>query len=360
MNKEELKDAIINIAGDCGIDIVGITTAEDFNDEKERVNNRIISGNLSSFVKNVDNLISPKKIWDEAKSIISIGVSYNSNITKSARISRVAWGEDYHRVLINKMESLMTEIQNKFPHINYKAYVDNAPLLDRAVAYRSGIGFYGKNNFIINPKYGSYIFLGHILINEKVDTLIVPLQNTCGQCSRCIESCPTNALGNFQLNPERCISYLTQKKQFLKRWERKAIGHHIYGCDICQNVCPFNKKNIYSSHDEFRSSKMLVNPPLSFIINMSNEDFTKTYKHTSAGWRGKKLLQRNALIVAGNLKNDVNKELLENSINDERWDIRIYSMFSLMEYGDDGIGIVKDRMTLENEDFRRKFHEYKD
>ncbi|MFZ7134150.1 MAG: tRNA epoxyqueuosine(34) reductase QueG [Eubacteriales bacterium] len=362
-----MKDILHKLAEKHHIEMIGYTSANKFTKEKLRIEKRYGKDFISPFTKgDVESLTQPRLVWDKVESIISIGISYYTmEESKNGRdalgeIARVAWGEDYHHVLLKFMKAFMLDLGQYYPNLQYQCYVDNAPLLDRAVAYRSGLGFYGKNNFIIHPYYGSYIFLGHILINERLEENNASIQNACGHCNRCIEVCPTKALQEYDLNANKCISYLTQKKELLNRWERKAIGHHIYGCDCCQRVCPYNQNAILSHHEEFKPIQWLSMPSLEFIIHMSNKEFEQTYAKTSAGWRGKKLLQRNAIIVAGNIKNRRHKELLKQTIKDDRWDIRIYSMFSLLEYDMDSQAVVAKRLSEESDAFRVKFNAYKD
>lgn len=354
------------------IDLIGFTNAERFQEFEYVIKNRKEKGYLTPFgEKDINKNITPKLVWKEAKSIISLGLSYKHtlNVDKSSIcekqtrliISKVAWGEDYHEVLMRKMKNLMSIIIKDNPNIKYRAFVDNAPLMDRAIAYRSGMGFYGKNGFIINPIYGSYIFLGHILVNvDLIDRQDIKKQS-CDNCNKCINSCPTKALKEgLDFNANRCISYLTQKKGILKRWERKAIVNNIYGCDICQEVCPINKRALPSIHKEFQSSLDMSRPTIEKILSMDKEKFKITYGNTSAGWRGIKILKRNAIIALGNVKSEKNYNILVNYLNDDNWEIRLYVMFSLLEYEKKGINKVMYELNKEKEEFKNNYYLYKD
>lgn len=362
-----MKEKIIKVAKEFNIDIIGFTGIEDFLEDGRRVQKRLEEGKLSSFTsKNIHSLISPKLVWNLAESIISIGISYNYPInhrdltgSEGGNIASVAWGLDYHKVLLDKMDSIMKGIKNFYPKLQYQAYVDNAPLLDRAVAYRSGVGFYGKNNTIINPIHGSYVFLGHMLTNIKIKYSNNPVKLGCAKCNKCILACPTKALGQHGLNANRCVSYLTQKKGILRKWERKSIGEHIYGCDICQEVCPYNKKALTSMHKEFQPKEKLIYPSIEFILKMDKAQFIQNYGNTAAGWRGRNILQRNAIIVAGNNKNNDHKELLIKTLENPSWVKRLYSMYSLLEY-DDLERLVKSKLNEEDKDFIDTFYKYKD
>jgi len=358
-----LKEKIIQCANKIGIDLISFTDGRIFSEVKQVLEERIGKGYLSPFLQlDVDKNTNPVHVWVETKSIISIGLTYHSKLPSiksdysSGDISRVAWGKDYHGVLMDKMDGLMGHIKIEYPQLEYKAFVDNAPLLDRAIAHRSGLGFYGKNGFIIHPIYGSYIFLGHILVNIELAKSTQSYASSCGNCVKCIQACPTGALEEgYGFNSNKCISYFTQKKELLHRWERKAMGKNLYGCDICQEVCPINKKAKITKEMEFIPTIDVIRPKILDIVNMDNTTFKKRYGPTAAGWRGKKNLQKNAIIVAGNIKSIENYQLLRQTVLDSRWEISLYSMFSLLEYGETGINLVDEMIKDKEEEFVEKF-----
>jgi len=343
--------------------LIGFTDGRMFFDVKPVLKERVDKGYLSPFLQlDIDKNTNPIHVWKDTKSIISIGVNYHSQLSgvdtdsSTGVVSKVAWGMDYHSVLMDKMDKLMRWVKLGYPQLEYKAFVDNAPLLDRAVAHRSGLGFYGKNGFVIHPVYGSYIFLGHILVNIELPQNTQKHSSSCGDCIKCIQACPTGALElSYGFNSNKCVSYLTQKKELLHRWERKAMGKNLYGCDICQEVCPINKKAKLTKEEAFLPSLEVINPKISDIVQIDNKTFKARYGSTAAGWRGKKNLQRNAVILAGNIKSTENYELLRQTVLDARWDIRLYSMFSLLEYEDMGIKLVDKMIVDEEEEFVEKF-----
>lgn len=356
-----MKDTIIEEAKKLNIDLIGFTNADIFYEARSAIEDRKNKGDLSPFLPlDVDKNTNPLKVWSEVKSIISLGISYKHSTpldkdeSNVAKIARVAWGQDYHIVLMDKMKDLMIAIQKKVPQLEYKAFTDSGFLLDRAIAERSGLGFYGKNGFIINPLYGSYIFLGHILINMHIEEDTKKMSSECGSCKRCITACPTGALQEGQgFDSKKCVSYLTQKKEFLNREERKSLGSNLYGCDMCQEVCPMNKKSLYSKQSDFAPKVSIVRPKLRDLLEMNNKTFKENYGSTAAGWRGKKNLQRNAIIVAGNLQNEENFQLLKDALKDKRQDIRLYAMLSLVEYGEKGKALVEKSLVLEDEEFKQ-------
>lgn len=362
-----MRDKLRAKAKEIGIDLIGYTDSSKFNEVKAVLVKRMDKGyNCPFFKYSEEKNTDPLYVWEETKSIISIGLAYKSHLPKysgsseRAKLSRVAWGKDYHMVLMDRMDELMDYALKEYPSLKYKAYVDNAPLLDREVAFRSGIGYYGKNGFIMNDLYGSYLFLGHILVNISLEASKLCPSSSCKDCSKCIEACPTKALEeDYQFNANKCISYISQKKDMLSKWQRKALGKNIYGCDICQEVCPINKGAKYSNHIDFQPQIELVRPKLEWLINMDKASFEKTYGLTAAGWRGRKTLQRNAVIVAGNVKSEANFKLLKSTLKDMRWEIRLYSMFSLLEYGKEGREAVDEAIQKETPEFIEKFNTFK-
>src|SRR5690554_1385642 len=218
----KIKEEIIQIAENMNIDCIGFTSAKDFKDIRPYLRDRAERGFLSGFEeKDIEKRLNPVKIFNKAQSIISIGISYNVKWDKPSlknlhgEITKSAWGRDYHKVLHEKMVELMEVIQKEIIPMEYKAFVDTGPLVDRAIAHRAGIGRYGKNGFIINPKYGSWIFIGNILVDKYIEE-DKPLEGEiCNSCELCIKACPTGAIeGPYLFNAQKCISYLTQKRNY--------------------------------------------------------------------------------------------------------------------------------------------------
>jgi epoxyqueuosine reductase len=224
---------------------------------------------------------------------------------------------DYHEIVTSKLK-LLEEHLHGLVDCNTKTFVDMSPFSDRAVARRAGLGFIGKNSMLISKKYGSRVFIGYIL----TDCYIEPDKNNnfdgCKDCNTCVRSCPMGAiLGNNEIDCTRCISYLTQHKGQIDNELKEKMGQQIYGCDICQKVCPYNKvtnkviPNVINPYPEYEQ-----------LLNISNKEFKKTYGVSSSGWRGKKILQRNAIISLGNSRSKEALTILEDYIDDVRIDIR--------------------------------------
>jgi len=229
--------------------------------------------------------INPFLIMDNAESIIVFLVSYKSDLP--GNISTYAYGRDYHKVLPDIAKPVVEFLNEK----GYKAqaFADTGDLPDRHLAYLAGLGFIGKNHCLIHPKFGSFVFIGYILTDCPLDA-DKPVEDSCINCGRCIEACPTGALvtGNFNT----CLSYVTQKKGELSEEECELIGKSgiIWGCDICQRVCPHNAASPTATHPDF-CENLITN--LKIPEEHSNREFKALYGDRAFSWRGKSILIRN-------------------------------------------------------------------
>ena len=236
---------------------------------------------------------------------------------------------DYHTVLKDRMIRLIKELE-KAMDFKYMYFVDTGPLIDREIARRCGLGYYGKNCSIINDEYGSFIFLGYILTNLEVEEYSSPVEEKCGDCDLCLRACPTKALESpYRVNPKRCLSYLTQTKDLIPHELREKMGTRIYGCDTCQMVCPKNKGVEKSNHSEFipEITKGYMN--IEELLTISNKEFKKKYGTMAGSWRGKNVLKRNGIIALGNMKNKESLILLKPLLKDQNPMIRDYTEWAI-------------------------------
>ena len=315
-----LKNEIIAAAKEIGIDKIGFTTAAPFDYLKGSLLEQKAKGHTSGFEHpNIDERLYPDLIFKEPKSIISIALAYPSRLKnplpqerhhRRGAFARASWGIDYHDILRERMNRLIEFIKSKAETANFQPMVDTGELIDVAVAQRAGIGFIGKNGLLITKEFGSFVYLGEIITNIEFDP-DVPLENACGECTRCIDACPTQALlGDGRLNAPRCLSYQTQTKDYMPLEYRRKITHVIYGCDICQLVCPYNQGIDSHLHPEMEPDPEVVQPLLKPLITISNKDFQRQYGHLAGSWRGKKPLQRNAIIALANYRDQTALPLL--------------------------------------------------
>jgi epoxyqueuosine reductase len=266
-----------------------------------------------------------------ARSVIVCAINYNTDHPYSTEtqdqsrgwISRYAWShEDYHEAVLRRVkqveDAIHEEVGESEPQLITRSYVDTGPIVERVFAKYAGVGWIGKNTCIINQKIGSWLFLGVILTSLEI-TPNVPAPDRCGTCTRCIEACPTNAiLAPYKLDSNRCISYLTiEKRGSIPEEQRAGMGRHVFGCDICQDVCPWNRKAPATTAPEFSPREALVNPALDWLAEMSSEEFRDTFRGSPIRRAKRSGLRRNAVIAIGNSGKLEFLPLLEKLILDE-------------------------------------------
>lgn len=314
MDINQLKQDIIAYSKEIGIDKIGFTTADTFSEMKNRLLRQEMLGYQSGFEeKDIEKRVDPSLIFDQPKSIIAIALAYPSKMKDAPQskrgerrgiFCRASWGTDYHHVLRDRLSKLEEYIVSRVPQARFKSMVDTGELVDRAVAERAGIGWSGKNCSIITPEFGSYVYLGEMVTNLPFapDT---PMEDQCGTCNKCVDVCPTGALiEGGQLDSQKCIAFLTQTKGFLADEYRVKLGNRLYGCDTCQTVCPENKGMDFHFHEEMEPDPEIAKPLLKPLLTISNREFKEKYGHVSGSWRGKKPIQRNAIIALAHFKDD--------------------------------------------------------
>ncbi|QGG57966.1 tRNA epoxyqueuosine(34) reductase QueG [Paenibacillus sp. B01] len=306
--KSEMKEAAYGL----GIDDIGVASPEPFAALKGRLIRHRELGYESGFEpKDIERRVDPSLLFDEPLSIIAIAVGYPSKLQDPPKsepgarrgiLSRSSWGEDYHTVLRDRLARLEAWLRERVPELRAESMVDTGELSDRAVAERAGIGWSGKNSFILNRKHGTFIFLAEMITNLPLEP-DSPVEDGCGSCTKCIDACPTGALvGPGQLNAQRCVSYLTQTKEMVSDELMRKIGNRLYGCDTCQIVCPVNRGVNVTRHPEFQPDPEQVKPLLEPLLEIGNREYKERYGRNASSWRGKKPIQRNAVIALGNFK----------------------------------------------------------
>lgn len=340
----ELKREIKEAAPSIGIDDIGFASADPFLTLKAVLMDRHSKGYESGFEEpDLDKRVYPELSLSDPSSLISIAVAYPSKMENPPKsepgqrrgiLSRSAWGRDYHEVLREAMQKLEQFIKERVPEARIESMVDTGALVDRAVADRAGIGFKGKNCAVISPKWGSWIYLGELITNIPFPP-DVPVTEDCGECTKCIDACPTGALvGPGELNAQRCISFLTQTKGFIDEELMVKMGNRLYGCDTCQVVCPKNKGKSWSHREELRPDPETVKPLLLPILDLSNREFKERFGHSAAAWRGKKPIQRNAVIALGNFKDAASMpKLIDILFHDLRPELRGTAAWALSLIG---------------------------
>ncbi|ALC92093.1 hypothetical protein AM500_21595 [Bacillus sp. FJAT-18017] len=314
MNYKKLKADIIAYSKTIGIDKIGFTTADPFTELKNRLIRQQELNYQSGFEEpDIEKRTNPGLLMDQPRSIIAIALAYPSKMhdrpisTKGERrgiFARASWGLDYHHILRDKLNQLEQFISEQVPGARMKSMVDTGELADRAVAERAGIGWSGKNCSILTPEYGSYVYLGEMITSLPLEPDL-PMEEQCGSCTKCLDACPTGALiQGGQINAKRCIAFLTQTKDFIPDEFRDKIGNRIYGCDSCQTACPVNKGKDFHFHGEMEADPEVAKPLLKPILTLSNKEFKQRFGTVAGSWRGKKPIQRNAIIALGHFKDE--------------------------------------------------------
>ena len=250
---------------------------------------------------------------ENAQTIISVAFPYfyDAYIHKEGYFSLYTLGQDYHIVVKDYLEKVAEVIRSH--GYEAKVFADNNSLPERYIAYASYVGEIGKNHMLITKEYGSYVFLGEILTNLVMETRErdyqeIPLHTICGDCTNCIKACPTQILGSEFYDTKRCMSYITQSKEVPDE-DLLLFKGRLFGCDTCQRSCPLNRKVNTSSIEAFRPREYMKYPNLLELLELTNQEFLK-HKETSSGWRGKKLLQRNAMVELVRKGNTLDAEKL--------------------------------------------------
>lgn len=361
MDMHALKQEVILYSKEIGIDKIGFTSATTFTELKSRLIRQQELDYQSGFEeKDIEKRVRPELIFDKPQSIISIALAYPSKLKDAPQskkgerrgiFCRASWGTDYHTVLRNKLQLLEDFIKGKVPGAMAKSMVDTGELSDRAVAERAGIGWSAKNSMIITPEFGSYVYLGDMITNLPFEP-DQPMEDQCGTCNKCVDVCPTGALvQGGQLNAKRCIAFLTQTKDFLPDEFRTKIGNRLYGCDTCQTVCPKNKGMDFHFHEEMEPDPELAKPLLKPLLTISNRDFKETYGHVSGSWRGKKPIQRNAILALAHFKDETAMpELIQIMQEDPRPVLRGTAAWAIGKIGREWSTSILEEARLKEKD----------
>jgi len=286
----------------------------------------------------VEKRADPRFVMQNARSIVVVGLNYypgdhRAHREQQGKVSRYAWGADYHDVLLDRLKQLATWLEGRLGReVARRAYVDFGPLMERELARRAGLGWFGKNTNLIHPAIGSYFFLGELLLDVPL-TADVPFPgNRCGTCTACLDACPTSALvAPGVLDANRCISYLTiEHRGRIPKALRSLMEDWVFGCDICQEVCPWNQR-FASPADQsvFRPARPMLD--LIDVLSLDQEGFRARFRETPL-WRAKRRgLLRNAAVVLGNLRAAAAVPALKAAVQDEDPLVREHAVWALSQ-----------------------------
>jgi epoxyqueuosine reductase len=319
-------------AFEAGFDLAGIASVEEF-PELARFPDWIAAGRAGEmkYLESRDDSgqlrrASLKSVFPWARSVIVCAINYNTahpystEASDRARgwISRYAWSrEDYHDSVLRRLREVERTLKEGCAGIETRAYVDTGPIVERVYAKYAGVGWQGKNTCVINQQIGSWLFLGVIITSLEL-TPDLPAPDRCGTCTRCIEACPTHAIvAPYELDSNKCISYLTiEKRGSIPEEMREGMGNQVFGCDICQDVCPWNRRAPSTDKHEFQPRDGLVNPALAWLAEISEAEFRDTFRGSPVKRTKRSGLRRNALIAIGNSGNKRLIPVIDRALHD--------------------------------------------
>lgn len=342
----ELVPQIKNAALELGFSVAGIASVEPLHRDEaafQAWRQAGFAAGMEYMTRRPELHAHPSKLARRAQSIITLAVDYYAEAPafeaehRYGRIARYAWGRDYHDVVRPRLEALVHKIEQLTARsIHARCFVDAVPLLERAVASRAGLGFFGKNTNLLQPGGGSWFFLSEIMLDLELPADDHPIKVSCGTCHRCIDACPTDAFaGPYQLDSRRCISYLTiENKGAIPRELRAGLGEWIFGCDICQEVCPFNRFASETSWPEFQADAG-PGPRLDLVEILSiatDEEFRARFRGTALIRPKRRGLLRNAAVVAANVgATAAVSSLIERIDSDSEPLIRSHALWALAQ-----------------------------
>lgn len=279
---------IHDLAKQCGFDFCGISKAEELSSDARHLDKWLNSGyhgKMKWMENHFEKRINPTKLVPDSKSIISLLYNYYPETNfddHKLKISKYAYGKDYHFVIKDKLKEFMNLIQNRIGQVSGRVFVDSAPVLDRAWAARSGLGWIGKNSMLITKQKGSFYFIAEIIIDLEL-TADIPTTDHCGSCRACIDACPTDAIiNNKVIDSNKCISYLTiELKEQIPNSFKDQMDGWVFGCDICQDVCPWNRFSKPNKEEQFKTNPKLKELHKNDWTELTEEVFKDVFKKSA-------------------------------------------------------------------------------
>jgi len=306
-NIKELSTLIKTEAIRLGFAACGISKAAYLKDDAQRLKTYLeknFNGKMSYMANHFDKRTNPQLLVEGAQSVISVLFNYFPNETQKDKqapiVSKYAYGKDYHYVIKEKLNKLLAYIKEIEPETEGRAFVDSAPVMERAWAREAGLGWIGKHGLLINKQIGSFVFIGELIVNTSL-SYDKPIKEYCGNCTRCIDACPTDAIiTNKTIDARKCISYLSieLKSEIPEEFKGKFLNR-VFGCDICQDVCPHNSKAIPHSHEELKPIQGLLEMRKTDWYTMDKAYFNKMFKHSPLKRTGFKGIKRNLNFISG-------------------------------------------------------------
>ena len=347
-----------------GFDSVGFTDAEPFYRDEEAATQRVRDGLMDGLPwyteERARKMNRPDMLLEGARSVISMAANYNTgaparDLSRSegprGRVARYAWGRDYHKVIKGRLRRFVRELPEVVGRpVRARYFVDDGPMNDRAAAERSGVGWFGKNTNILTQEHGSWVFLAQVLTDLEL-TPDRPLKKTCGECIRCIPACPTDAIvAPYVIDNRKCISFLTiELRGAIPRELRPLMGDWVFGCDICQEVCPVNRKASLSGEPDFDKRHDFDAPDLIALLELDDAAFSKRFEGSPIRRAKRRGLQRNVCVALGNIGDPVAVPALARALDEGDTLVRAHAAWALGMIGGEEAGTAL-RRALETEE----------
>jgi epoxyqueuosine reductase len=360
-NEDALSLRVKEEAQRLGFELVGISPVKVPPHEESFAEwlRRGFSGQLDYMKRTEDLRRDPRRLVPWAVSVISVGMNYYTRFPRPRAsqqpkgwISRYAWGDDYHPLIKDQLESLLNSIRRIWNGpVEGKVFVDSGPVLEREFAGIAGVGWVGKNTHVISPQKGSWFFLGELFLSIPL-VYDRPIRDRCGKCDLCLKACPTGAfVGPYVLDARRCISYLTiELKGLMPRHLRPLVGNHIFGCDICQEVCPYNVKAPPTSEEAYAPREGLYAPDLIPLLSLGEEEFRHRFRRSPILRAKRKGLLRNVAVALGNTRSREATPALIRALDDEEMLVRAHVAWALGRIGSpEGVSALERRLRIESD-----------
>jgi epoxyqueuosine reductase len=360
-NDAELSSRIKQEARRLGFELVGISPLKPAPHEQSFAQwlREGFAGELDYMQRTEPLRRDPHTLVPWAVSIISVGMNYYTSFSRpepsrepTGWISRYAWGDDYHDLMKRKLEALLERVRELHDGpVEGRAFVDSGPVLERDFAGVAGIGWIGKNTQLISPKKGSWFFLGELFLNLPL-AYDRPLRDRCGKCELCLKACPTGAfIGPYLLDARRCISYLTiELKGSMPRQLRPLVGNHVFGCDICQDVCPYNVKAQPTEEPAYRPRPGLHAPELIPLLSLNEAEFRRRFRGSPVLRAKRRGFLRNVAVALGNIKSREAIPALIHALNDKEPLVRGHAAWALGQIGSrSALTALQRRLQIEND-----------
>jgi epoxyqueuosine reductase len=299
------------------------------------------AGEMAYLTGQAERRADARRAFPWARSLLCVGLQYDtpgpystSVPSEKGWIARYAWGDDYHDVMTAMLQRLATRLAEEIGPLQTRVYADTGPIVERAYAAAAGLGAWGKNTCLLHPEHGSWFFLGEVVTDADMEA-DAPRADICGTCTACLDACPTGAfVGPYELDARRCISYLTiEVKGAIPEDHREGLGRHVFGCDVCQDVCPWNRRRRHRGESAFEAREGMEAPDLVALASLDEESFRRTFRKSPVKRAKRRGLLRNVAVALGNSGDPRHRDALERLAEDADPLVREHARWALGRLG---------------------------